>query len=353
MDTNLPMKLDNEYALMENRRNRERMKDNFKRIGRIGRDILIAGGGVIISVAGTAIAIPVVGPAVAAIGFGTYVTALTRAAYYTIHKKDDDMMFVLRRKINGDRGIYQDTLDLKTASLMRGYEPSEKAALMGLQNLLGLQRYKQEMMDRDVQQELSKDGTSYVYDKVFSTVTHGVNIKTFQALEALGYIQIESIKDKKAKLLLVERLGFGQIKEAKESIKAFLTNNQEEKKRYMRQTQEIRFKLTDKPLDLNKLYENYLEMGQKASKDLRRIGIIIRALKEKNVDIEVDELGIPRLNYKAQTSLAKRIEQGIKIKQSTERFKEGLQEFEEPSHQQDKERKTEKDSKDNDREIGD
>lgn len=184
--------------------------------------------------------------------------------------------------------------------------------------MYGLQRYKQELSDSNQKGELSEHGENYVYKKIFTTKTHEVNIKTFKALEELSYIQIESIKDTNKSYLILERLGFGQFYDAKEAIKAKLSNNKTEE--YQKQMQEIKFKLTDKPLNLNEIYIQYKQ--NKDNKALKRIGLIIETLKNQNVDIITDELGIPRINYKSETSLAKRMKKEIEQKTESKSFKE-------------------------------
>lgn len=331
---NLPMKVNNNFGLtIEKRRNFERIKNEIKRIGKIGMQGFISSWG------GVGIATIIGGPVGVTIGVGTYMVGATGALINIICRKEKDMMFATHMNSKGETEILQDLTNMKILAQMRGYKSHEKAALMGLQNFVGLQRYKQEFSDQNKKKELSKDGENHVYNKVFSILTHGVNIKTFQALESLGYIQIESLEDKRSRLLIMERLGFGQYNEIKESIKAMITNNQDEKNKYMRQMKKIRFKLTDKPLDLNELYEQYTEVkntrgNNPKRKDIRRIGIILEALKEKNVDISIDKLGISRINYKAKTSLAKRIEQEIAIKQQKQKFREELSDYEEQKSQE-------------------
>lgn len=326
-NNNLPMKVNNLGLTIEKRRNVSRINNSLKRIGKIGIQGLVAIGGI-------GIAAIIGGPVGMTVGLGTYIVGANGALKNAIYRREKDMMFITRVNSKGETAIFQDATNIKMLSQMKGYEPHEKAALMGLQNLVGLQRYKQEFSDKNKKKELSRDSENHVYNKVFSTLTHGINIKTFQALESLGYIQIESLEDKRSRLLIMERLGFGQYNEAKESIKAMITNNQDAKNKYMRQMKKISFKLTDKPLDLNELYEQYEEVKNTRGnnpnrKDIRRIGIILEALKDKNVDISVDKLGISRINYKAKTSLAKRIEQEIAIKQEKQRFKEELSDFKE------------------------
>lgn len=332
MANNLPMKINKSGLTIENKRNFARINEGLKRAGKITLEGIVALGGLAVAAIGNV-------PALTALGFGTYILGTYRALYNTRFKTYKDIMFTTKQKLNGETAIYQDAANIKVLSKMKGFEPHEKAALMGLQNFVGLQRYKQKFNDKNMITTISKDGKNQVYDKVFSTVTHGINIKTFKALESLGYIQIESLRDKNNKILVLERLGFGQYKEVGASIKAVLTNNQEEKKKYMKQMQEIRFKLTDKPFDLNEVYKEYLEVkntrgNNPRRKDIKRIGIILEALKDRNIDIKVDKLGIPTIDYNSEISFAKRIENERKFEERENNFRESLSDFEEQKEEQ-------------------
>lgn len=332
MESNLPIKANKMGLTVENKRNFARINEGLKRIGKVGLHGLIGFGGVVVAAVGGS-------PILVTLGIGAYALEAANALQNVRFKKYDDLMFVTQDKLNGERAIYQDATNTKILTKMRGFEPHEKAALMGLQNFVGLQRYKQEFSDRNCKKTIGKNGENYVYDKIFSTLTHGVNIKTFQALDALGYIQIESLEDRKKKLLIAERIGFGQYKEAGRSIKALLTNNQEEKKKYLKQMQKIRFKLTDKPFDLNQLYEEYLDIKETKGNDVRRkhvkrIGLILEILKDKNIDIQSDKLGIAKINYKAQCSLASRIQQEREAQEAKRRFRESLSNYEEQQSQE-------------------
>lgn len=332
MTNNLPVKANEKGLTIEKKRNFARANEELKRAGKIALQGIIAFGGLTVSAISAA-------PVLTTLGLCTGVLGASRAIYNTRFKTYKDMIFTTKKKLNGEISIFQDATNVKMLSKMKGFEPHEKAALMGLQNFIGLQRYQQKFMDKNMISTLSRDGKSWVYDKTFSTVTHGINIKTFKALESLGYIQIESLEDKKKKTLVLERLGFGQYKEAGASIKAVLTNNQEEKNKYMKQMQEIKFKLTDKPFDINDVYKEYLDIKDTKEKnprrkDIKRIGVILDALKDKNIDIEKDKLGIPKINYNSDKSFVKRIEQEKEFEKRENSFRENLSNFEEQKEEQ-------------------
>ena len=103
--------------------------------------------------------------------------------------------------------------------------------------------------------------------------------------------------------LIFEQLGFGQFKGALEATKAKFTNKKT--KKFPKQMQEIKFKITDKPVSLSEIYEQY--KSNKENKSLKRLMTIIRGLGDQNIDIVIDSLGIARINYNAETSLGKRM----------------------------------------------
>ena len=237
--------------------------------------------------------------------------ASTNALKKIIYKGYDDIAFVTRKGTNGEIKISQDILNLSINRNMNDFTPQEKGAVMGLQTLIGLQRYKQELEDKNTPKLQCESKKTQVYEQVFSTVTHDINIKTFLALQELGYIEIASITDKKKSLLIMEKLGFGQYDEAKKAVIAILkkdTQTQQEKARMMK---EIKFRVTDKPLDLEELYQQYLQVKGTRGKDptrksIKRIGIILEGLRDRNIDIKTDALGMITIDYRAQNSFARR-----------------------------------------------
>ena len=135
-------------------------------------------------------------------------------------------MFVTRRKINGELEIGQDSTKLKQAQKIKELRPQEKAAMMGLGMMVSLKNIQQMYEDKDIQTKPALNGENNVYPQVFSTVTHGDNVKTLEALEKLGYIQITRKEFKKKSTFAWERLGVGEYKSAQ---RAFLAKFNPEK----------------------------------------------------------------------------------------------------------------------------
>lgn len=301
MTDNLPMKQNTGLLSLENKRKFKRFSSKVDRVGKITASLAVALTGIVGTVVFTV-------PVASAIGTGVSVLALTAAANLAVFKKDDDLLFVTRKNLSGQTAISQDSLDFRAFSLMKGFSSAEKGALMGLQALVGLERFKQEFQDKNVKKIPSKDGESEVYKPVFVTSTHGINIKTFESLAKLGYIEIESLKDIRRSYLIFEKLGFGQTKDAYKSAKSVFTGKNKE---LQKQIKKIKFRITDKPFDFEKVYDNYLVVkdtkGENPDrKPLRRLGILFDILDKRNIDIQRDNLNIPFINYNATVSFATR-----------------------------------------------
>ncbi len=320
---NLPVKQSSRWLSLENKRNLRRFSSKVDRIGKIGASVAIA----FVGLVGTVV-FPL--PVASAIGTGVSILALTAAANLAIFKKEDDLLFVTRKNLSGKTAISQDSLDFRGFSLMKGFSPAEKGALMGVQALVGLERFKQEFQDKKVKKVPSKDGRSNVYKPVFVTSTHGINIKTFESLEKLGYIEIESLKDLRKSYLIFEKLGFGQTKEAYKSAKSVITGKNKELRK---QIKRIKFRLTDKPFDFEEVYEHYLDVkdtkeGNLERKPLKRLGIIFDILEKRNIDIQRDNLGIPFINYKATSSFAARKKADRFARLSKDEFNKRIEDIE-------------------------
>ena len=302
-NNNLPIKVNNGLSL-QSKRNIRRVGEKFKNIGKVSLDLGILLAGIGVMGASTV-------PALTLLGAGIFTVGGTKAIKKTVYKKYDDMLFLTRKNLKGEREIFQDLTDMRGLKIMKDFKAGEKAALMGMQTLVGLQRYKQEAEDLN-QKKVPIENKDYnAYNTVFSTVTHGINIKTFRALNDLGYINIDSLEDKVESNLTLEKLTFGQLK-VKDTIKNMLKKDLSAEKVKM---QKIKFRLTDKPFDLEQLYSEYMEL--KASKDINNkarlekvdsVVRIMRLLKRRNIDIERDKVGMLKINYHADKSFADRME---------------------------------------------
>lgn len=286
------------------KRQKQRNIEGIKRVGKVVGSFGLAALGVG--------AIGIGGP-VAVVGASAYVLAGTNAIKNIIFKSaGKNSMFVTKRKLNGELEIDQDSTKLKQAQKIKALQPQEKAAMMGLGMLVSLRNIQQMYEDKDIQTEPAQNGENNVYPQVFSTVTHGDNIKTLEALEKLGYIQIDRKEFKKKSTFAWERLGFGEYKSAQ---KAFLAQfNPEERKGYEHDFYDMAIQITDKKLNVDELAQRYVNVDQidksdrQERKALKTIGLIFKALKNSNIDVSMNELGEAQIKYDSEEPLLKRVQ---------------------------------------------
>lgn len=286
------------------KRQKQRNIEGIKRVGKVVGSFGLAALGVG--------ALGLGGP-IAVVGAGAYVIAGTNAIKNIIFKSaGKNSMFVTKRKLNGELEIDQDSTKLKQAKKIKALQPQEKAAMMGLGMLVSLRNIQQMYEDKDIQTEPAQNGENNVYPQVFSTVTHGDNIKTLEALEKLGYIQIDRKEFKKKSTFAWERLGFGEYKSAQ---KAFLAQfNPEERKGYEHDFYDMAIQITDKKLNVDELAQRYVNVDQidksdrQERKALKTIGLIFKALKNSNIDVSMNELGEAQIKYDSEEPLLKRVQ---------------------------------------------
>lgn len=286
------------------KRQKQRNIEGIKRVGKIAGNFGLAALGV------GALGL---GEPIAVVGAGAYVIAGTNAIKNIIFKSaGKNSMFVTKRKLNGELEIDQDSTKLKQAQKIKALQPQEKSAMMGLGMLVSLRNIQQMYEDKDIQTEPAQNGENNVYPQVFSTVTHGDNIKTLEALEKLGYIQIDRKEFKKKSTFAWERLGFGEYKSAQ---KAFLAQfNPEERKGYEHDFYDMAIQITDKKLNVDELAQRYVNVDQidksdrQERKALKTIGLIFKALKNSKIDISMNELGEAQIKYDSEEPLLKRVQ---------------------------------------------
>lgn len=306
---NLPMLTNNKLPI-EKKRKINRIKEGMKRAGRIALDTGVSLAGITLSAIG--------GPITSTIGMATFVVSLTKAGKEIIYKKPNkDSMFVTRNNLKRETTLSQDVTSIKAFQKMKGLKSHEKAALMGIEMLVGIQNYKQQFADQN------KNKENNTYSHIFKTTTHGINIKTIEALEKLGYIDIVEKEPANKSLLLLEKLQFKQYKEIGQTLKAQLKFDKETLESQKKQMYALKFKLTDKPLDLEELYKQYIEnKSVRGNVAQKRVGLILDALKDQKIDIKINELGMSQIDYNSQQSIARRIRREVEIKNNVKKFKE-------------------------------
>lgn len=200
---------------------------------------------------------------------------------------------------------------------------SEKASLMGIDIITMMQGFQQEY--RDIGKMIpSKDGKQMVYPQIFETDTHGVNVRMIETLEKMGYIEILQKEKKGKSILFLERLGFGEHQAAREALISKIKGKNEG----ARQVYHLEVRLTDKELNLEKMYKEYLENNDTKGKNTHRnsnlIAKMLEDLKDQNIDIRTNELGEQELVYDATTSLAKRVEKEVEKERRSKKFMEAI-----------------------------
>lgn len=266
---------------------------------------------------------------VAIAGFGVLSVGLARGYQNLFYRNQPDLMFSTRKVIHkNSTQITQDALRLDIMNKIKDFNTMEKGSLMALQTLVGLQRYKKELENTTKFQTDTPEIN--VYPKKFHTTTHGINIKNMEVLEKLGYIQIdrENIDNNtKKKLLIVERLGFGEFKTVGDIAKAAIKGDKEFVEKNKKEFRTIEFRLTDKPINFQELYElcNDRSKDNKLRTPARRLAPIFDKkyglLKTKKIDIEIDKCGMPKIIYNAEKSFVQKNETVLDKENLQERVK--------------------------------
>ncbi len=280
---------------------------------------------------------PIPGAAIA--GYTMFGAGLTRFTQNVTLKTEPTLLFGSKKQ--GDEiGIYQDLFNFGTSSRMAGYEALEKMSMMGLQTLVGFSRYKQNLKDTPF--EVDENGQK-IYSQKFATLTHGINLENFKALEALGYIKIDSMTSQfepksldekiaaltqkkgepKRSYLLMEKIGFGNWSGARDAVKAMLFGDKKEKENNSREMQKVSFRLTDKPIDFEEIkkfrspqYRKSLpsEMVRAAAK----IGMMARLMDSRKLSIEKDAFGRDYIKYPSRIENARINKRREESKRETE-----------------------------------
>ncbi len=296
--------------------------DNMKRVGKIlgfsATALIGIGGGLLTSV-----------PPLTIAGVGVFLGSGIRAIQNARFKIEPSLLFASRK--DGDKLKIEQDFRLGIASKMRSFDRIEKGQMMLLQSLVGLSRYKENLKGKDF---IKNDDESKVYNQVFSTVTHGINLKTLMALEKLDYIKIDSINEKfepgffsrvlgkkeavtKDSLLIAEKLAFLEFNEIGKIASLKWNGKKDELDKHKQKLKEVNFRLTDKPIDFEELYQEVNNLSEVSDKEkkaaLLRIGIIFGKkgiLANKNIDITKDFFGRDIIKYDAKESFTDRIDKG-------------------------------------------
>ena len=276
------------------------------------------------------------GPVMAA-GAVVSMAGIARLGQNAFMKTEPTLLFGTRKLASGALGIYQDPYNMNLMTRMIGYNKNEKMNMMGVQTLVGLDRYKSILGNSKY--ELDENGNK-IYDQKFSTVTHGINLSSIEYLEKLGYIKIDSIetdfkpdsleekaiarnKNEKGEVtsnLIVEELGFGNVeglKKAAKSVGKRIVTGEKDKsdKKYL--MKKATFRLTDKPIDFEELVK-YATPSERAKlpKEQRAaagwFGKMIKSVEKKKVEIVKDATGRPILKYPSRMENVRLVARNIR-----------------------------------------
>lgn len=309
--------------------------DLFRRIGKIVKSTAFGLASLTTAVVGSAV-VPYFVPGIIGAGLGSGVMiggmiagikGLYDGAKNTLYREESDLMFVTKRNTDKSIGIYQNT-KFNLAKNMKGYAPEERAAMMQLQGLVGFSRYKDSLVDSSY--TVRPDGTK-VYDQEFSTQTHSVNLRTFEAMEKLGLIEIvkkdnmtgrtlftRRPKEKKS-LLITERIGFDNKRDLKDIKEAILSRDSKKLDSKRRTMEKWTFKLTDKPINFAELYAKYQGLipceSIEEKQGVRTFCMLFNSkhgiLCKKDIDIGKDKFGRDILLYGVDENFATRTDREI------------------------------------------
>ena len=303
--------------------------DAMKRVGKIAGSVFVTTAGFVV------FASPVTPISLA--GLGIIMGGTARLGQNMFLKLEPNLLFGTK-KVNDEIGIYQDGLNAGVMTRMLGYEKGDRMAMMGMQSLVGLDRYKNALRDsKDF--KINEKGQK-VYNQKFSTVTHGINLNVLKALDALGYIELESIKQDfegrtfeekllkkdedgcKRSLLIGERLGFGNYKDAGKAIAAWISRDPERKKDNSKVMELATFRLTDKPIDIEEIKAakrnpEYKSLPSATYKAIRLLSGMPRILENRNVQVVEDRTGRKTLKYPSRVENLKLVANKVKHKVKT------------------------------------
>ncbi len=282
----LPIEVKNNSLLIQDPNTMDRIKKVLKVMGGIGVGL----GGIVLGAVSRFIPVPALATAASTVGFATTVYGFSGSAINAVFRRDRDLMFEARKKLDGRLYFFQ---KVDSFAYARGLTPYEKAGLMTLNTVIGIERFQTKLEKKMAIQEDGKN----VYPQGFGTKTHALNIKNFKILEELGYITIDSIEDSGKSNLLVEKMTVGNTRGLRESIAR--------KEKVEMQT--IKFRITDKKLSLTDFYIAH-KTGNYRAPGERRITTalfdekygILRDNNPRGIAVGYDQYGREIIQYKSK-----------------------------------------------------
>ncbi len=333
---NLPIETKDKSLLTDNPKV-IKFADGLKRIGKV------IGAGTI-GFFGYGVAITAGSVPLALIGTAAFLGGVTRFAQNAYFKTEPNLLFG-SKKVQDEIGVFQDPLNMNLMTRMIGYQNIDRAAMMGIQTLVGLNRYKNNL--RDTPFEIDENGRK-VYSQKFSTLTHSINLNDLKVFDALGYIKLDSMETKfkpktademiKTMLakdgviksyLLVEKLSFGNFKGAGKAIQAMFSKDEKFKDENRRVMQKATFRLTDKPVD----FEEIRGLAKKENREgiippelereARMLSAMPRIMNARKITLGEDRFGRTTLKYPSRLENVRLVVRNIKA--DTTRIKKKIE----------------------------
>ena len=272
------------------------VNDTLKRVGKIGGYATLGTGLLFMGVASSFISVPVIAGILGTVFTIGAVAAGSKSLANVVFRNEDDLLFSSQKKLDGKVHITQ---KFGMRKELKNFDSVDIAGFMALNTVVGLSRFQNELMNKNkLEQE-------------FTTRTHQINLNVFKELEKLGYIKIDDIKDKGESSLFIEKIGVGNFKSA---AKAFTNKNGKTKMK------QIDFKLTDKKIDIEDMYIDYISKSDK-EKNSSKLGKLLFSDKygflsknrNKGISFNYDKYGRLIIDYKSKESGIEKIEKDIDV----------------------------------------
>lgn len=314
INNNLPAVISNKKSISKLEKEHPRLINSLKRAGKITGYSLGGLGFLTIAASGAVFTLP----AVSGVGIACALGMFTKAGINTVFQNEEDLLFTARRgMIDREIKLFQ---RMDVVNKVKGLKNFQLAGLMTLNTLVGFERYKSLINTSKFTEENGRK----VYNQKFSTKTHGVNIKILKLLGELGYIKIDDISDKKGKSgLLIEKIALGNTKGVNDYFKALISGDKEQIEKQKVDMHIVKFRLTDKKIDLVEMYRNYIE----CKKDKKTIDLISIKLFDKRRGILAPNLNCSE-NYYGKKGLLNKIrnthqgkEENAKLEKKTLRLR--------------------------------
>lgn len=188
------------------------------------------------------------------LAYGSLIGFTNKTINNSFYKGEKDLLFNFRKTKEGLR-IFQSAEKINDVI---GASKTELSEMILLNALVGFSRMQRNLENTPY---TINDKGQKVYNQRIITDTHGVVLSALSMLEKEGYISNVTQEPKKGlngktktKRFIVEKISMGNFKGAKESIGNIFKGDDSDKEDLVT----ISFGLTDKKIDFEKMYDEYL-----------------------------------------------------------------------------------------------